>query len=119
MLYEVITHFAGLELVCLGNFFICHRVITSYSIHYTKLYEKLSGDQKSLIKTAIGAAVYVVAIITRVEGSLVSLGLFLAAYFIIGGNVVWRAVRNILHGKVFDENFLMSIATIGAFIVGA
>jgi len=60
----------------------------------------------------------VVAIITRVEGSLVSLGLFLAAYFIIGGNVVWRAVRNILHGKVFDENFLMSIATIGAFIVG-
>lgn len=79
---------------------------------------KLSGDQKSLIKTAIGAAVYVVAIITRVEGSLISLGLFLAAYFIIGGNVVWRAVRNILHGKVFDENFLMSIATIGAFIVG-
>ncbi|PKM40129.1 MAG: cadmium-translocating P-type ATPase [Firmicutes bacterium HGW-Firmicutes-9] len=79
---------------------------------------KLSGNQKSLIKTAIGAVVYVVAIITRVEGSLVSLGLFLAAYFIIGGNVVWRAVRNILHGKVFDENFLMSIATIGAFIVG-
>ena len=79
---------------------------------------KLSGNQKSLIRTAVGAVVYVVAIITRVEGSLVSLGLFLAAYFIIGGNVVWRAVRNILHGKVFDENFLMSIATIGAFIVG-
>lgn len=79
---------------------------------------KLSGNQKSLIKTAVGAVVYVFAIITRVEGSLVSLGLFLAAYFIIGGNVVWRAVRNILHGKVFDENFLMSIATIGAFIVG-
>ena len=79
---------------------------------------KLSGNQKALIRTAVGAAVYVLAIITRVEGSLVSLGLFLAAYFIIGGNVVWRAVRNILHGKVFDENFLMSIATIGAFIVG-
>jgi len=71
-----------------------------------------------LMRTAIGAVVYVVAIITRVEGSLVSLCLFLAAYFIIGGNVVWRAARNILHGKVFDENFLMSIATIGAFIVG-
>jgi len=79
---------------------------------------KLSENQQSLLKILIGAAVYAVAIFTRVEGSLVSLGLFLAAYLIIGGNVVWRAVRNILRGKVFDENFLMTIATIGAFIVG-
>ena len=79
---------------------------------------KLSENQKKLIKTIVGAAVYLLAILTREEGSLLSLGAFLAAYFIIGGDVLWRAVRNILRGKVFDENFLMSIATIGAFIVG-
>jgi Cd2+/Zn2+-exporting ATPase len=79
---------------------------------------KLTENQKALIKILIGAAVYATAIITRVEGSLLSLAAFLVAYFIIGGNVLLRAGRNILRGKVFDENFLMAIATIGAFIVG-
>ena len=79
---------------------------------------KLTENQKALIKILIGAAVYATAIITRVEGSLFSLAAFLVAYFIIGGNVLLRAGRNILRGKVFDENFLMAIATIGAFIVG-
>lgn len=79
---------------------------------------KLSENQKLLFKTLIGAAVYTAAIVTRVEGSLLSLATFLVAYFIIGGDVLWRAVRNILRGKVFDENFLMSLATAGAFIVG-
>ena len=79
---------------------------------------RLNENQKRLAKTLIGAAVYVLAISTRKEGSLLSLGVFLAAYFIIGGDVLWRALRNILRGKVFDENFLMSLATVGAFIVG-
>ena len=79
---------------------------------------KLTGNQKRFYKTLIGAAVYVVAMISRVEGSLLSLAVFLSAYFIIGGDVLLRAGRNILRGKVFDENFLMSLATIGAFIVG-
>lgn len=43
---------------------------------------------------------------------------FLIAYIIIGGEIVLRALRNIKSGQVFDENFLMSIATIGAFILG-
>lgn len=46
------------------------------------------------------------------------LGVFLFSYGIIGGDVLWRAARNIMHGQVFDENFLMCIATIGAFAVG-
>ncbi len=79
---------------------------------------KLTNNQKQLIKTAVGAAVYLVAILTRVQSSLFSLWLFLAAYFIIGGDVLLRAARNILRGQVFDENFLMAVATIGAFIVG-
>lgn len=79
---------------------------------------KLSENQKKLIKTIVGAAIYLLAILTREEGSLLSLATFLVAYFFIGGDVLWRAVRNILRGKVFDENFLMGLATVGAFIVG-
>ena len=44
--------------------------------------------------------------------------LYLIPYAVIGWDVLWRAVRNIAHGQVFDENFLMSIATVGAFVTG-
>lgn len=42
-------------------------------------------------------------------------GLYLAVYLLIGYDVLWRALRNILHGQIFDENFLMCVATLGAF----
>ena len=48
-------------------------------------------------------------------GRLLAFGLYLAVYLAIGYDVLWRAVRNIAHGQVFDENFLMCIATLGAF----
>ena len=44
--------------------------------------------------------------------------LFLVPYLLAGGDVLWRALRNILRGQVFDENFLMAVATIGAFCIG-
>lgn len=44
--------------------------------------------------------------------------IFLTAYVIIGIDILWKAVRNITRGQVFDENFLMTIATIGAFCLG-
>ena len=40
------------------------------------------------------------------------------SYVILGGDVVWQAVRNISKGRVFDEHFLMSVSTIGAFVIG-
>lgn len=46
------------------------------------------------------------------------LAAFLVPYFIIGWDVLWRAVQNIVHGRVFDENFLMAIATVGALVLG-
>ncbi len=49
---------------------------------------------------------------------LLSLSLSIAGYLIVGADVLWRALRNIFRGKVFDENFLMAIATIGAFAIG-
>ncbi|MDR0454759.1 MAG: cadmium-translocating P-type ATPase [Deferribacteraceae bacterium] len=48
----------------------------------------------------------------------IKLASFMAPYLIIGGGIVWRALRNISRGKIFDENLLMSVATIGAFILG-
>ena len=44
--------------------------------------------------------------------------LFLIPYLVIGWDVLWRAIRNIAHGQVFDENFLMAIATVGALVIG-
>ncbi len=50
--------------------------------------------------------------------SIPRLLLFLVPYFVIGWDILWKAVRNIAHGQVFDENFLMCIATIGALVLG-
>lgn len=48
---------------------------------------------------------------------MITITLFVLAYLLIGGDIVWRAVRNITRGQVFDENFLMAIATLGAFAI--
>lgn len=51
-------------------------------------------------------------------GWLFSFALYLTVYLIIGHDVLWKAIRNIAHGQVFDENFLMCVATLGAFALG-
>lgn len=79
---------------------------------------KLTSNQKRLVKTLVGTFVYAAGILYKTENIILSICIFLVAYVIIGGDVLWRAIRNILRGQVFDENFLMSIATIGAFAVG-
>ena len=64
------------------------------------------------------------AVVLFAAGSLLPLsatmetGVFLLCYAVIGWDIVWKAITNILHGQVFDENFLMTIATIGALILG-
>jgi len=77
----------------------------------------LSKAKKTIIRIGIGSIVFVVAI-TAPLSSYLNLAIFLLAYIIIGGDVVIRAIKNIAHGQVFDENFLMCIATVGAFFVG-
>lgn len=66
----------------------------------------------------ISAVIFVAAILIHSSIACLGLVLFIASYLIAGGNVLYKAVRNILHGKVFDENFLMTIATIGALCIG-
>ena len=76
-----------------------------------------SKQKKSITRIAAGAALLAAAMLLPLEGWLRLLP-FLAAYLTVGGGVLMRAGRNILNGQVFDENLLMSIATIGAFAVG-
>lgn len=76
-----------------------------------------SRQKKTLIRIIISLATLVIAAIIPVEGYL-RLGVFLVPYLIIGYDILWKAVRNILRGQVFDENFLMAIATVGAFVLG-
>ena len=74
--------------------------------------------RKRLIRIIVSAIIYVVALLVKVDIDWLAPSLFILAYIIVGWDVVWKAMRNIIRGKVFDENFLMSIATIGAFIIG-
>ena len=75
-----------------------------------------ADEKKELI---LGAAVFLGAVLFQYMGMKV-LGWmgFFAAYLWLGGNVVKTAVRNLTKGHVFDENFLMSVATVGAFLIG-
>lgn len=74
--------------------------------------------RKQLSRIILGAIFLVAGVFLDIDNQWLELGIYLIGYIIVGGDVVWRAVKNILRGQVFDENFLMSIATIGAFIIG-
>ena len=74
-------------------------------------------QKKWLFRILIAFALFVAALLLPVEG-MTRLAAFLIPYVAIGWDVLWRAVRNIKNGQVFDENFLMSVATIGAFGCG-
>lgn len=73
---------------------------------------------KRLWRIIIGAAVLATAVLLNLNNEWLQIALFIISYIIVGGDVVKRAVKNIFKGQVFDENFLMSIATIGAFFIG-
>ena len=78
----------------------------------------MSKKQKKTLVRIILSAVLLVAAALIPVGGIVKLVLFLIPYAVIGWDVLWKAIRNIAHGQVFDENFLMAIATVGAFALG-
>jgi len=75
-----------------------------------------AGDRAELIRLGIGALVYFTVLLTKLSPAL-ELGLYGASYLLIGGEVLYRAARNLARGQVFDENFLMAIATVGALAI--
>ena len=78
-------------------------------------------DKKLTIRLISGAVIYAVGMGLTLFGHVslpVELGVLIVAYIILGWDVVWQAVKNITRGQIFDEHFLMSLSTIGAFAIG-
>lgn len=76
---------------------------------------------RRILRLSAGAIVYIAIMILHAMipfSDTAYLAGFVAAYFILGYDVLWQALRNITHGQIFDEHFLMSISTIGAFGIG-
>ncbi len=73
--------------------------------------------KRGLARIGAGAVLLAAAWLLPLEG-WASLAAFAVPYAVVGWDVLWKAVRNILHGQVFDENFLMALATVGAFATG-
>ena len=74
--------------------------------------------KKRLYKIIISAIIFIVAIAFNFQNIWINKVLFLISYLIVGFEILKKALKNIIRGKVFDENFLMSVATIGAFAIG-
>ena len=74
--------------------------------------------KKRGIKIIISAILFVLALVIPFSNELINNGLFIISYLVVGFEILKKAVRNIFRGKVFDENFLMAVATIGAFAIG-
>ena len=77
-----------------------------------------SEDNREYLELVIGIVLFIAGKIFESSKPVYSTACFLLAYLILGIKIVWTALRNISKGQVFDENFLMSIATIGAFGIG-
>lgn len=86
-------------------------------------HEHGSGDlnKKKIIQLTLGILLFAAGmVLERIfpEIAFLSIAVFIIGYLILGGEVVLRALKNISKGQIFDENFLMSIATVGAFLIG-
>ncbi|MBD7912866.1 heavy metal translocating P-type ATPase [Clostridium cibarium] len=75
------------------------------------------SNKSEIIRLIIGALIFAVATIMKLSQPI-ELLLYLVSYVLVGGEVILGAFKNIIRGQIFDENFLMSIATIGAFAIG-
>lgn len=83
--------------------------------------EENENTRNRIIRLAAGAILYAIIMVLHSFYSFTGityLAGLIAAYFILGYDVLWQALRNITHGQIFDEHFLMSISTIGAFGIG-
>ena len=79
------------------------------------MIKKLNTRNNRII---LGAILFVVGILMPKEPALLNLVVFALAYIVVGYKVLWKAVRGIINGQMLDENFLMAVASMGAFFVG-
>lgn len=74
--------------------------------------------KRRTIKILIAMILFLSSLLIPFSNIRIHNGIYLVSYVIVGSEIVWKAIRNILRGKVLDENFLMAIATLGAFAIG-
>lgn len=83
-----------------------------------EVYEEANTMKKKGIKIIIAFILFLIALIVNFDNEWINNIIYIISYIIVGFEIVKKAIRNITRGKVFDENFLMAIATIGAFGIG-
>jgi len=97
-----------------------HKHINNHAHDHSPSHGNLGEEddeiKKVFIRLAFGFAVLMAAIFAPTSGT-VSLLLFVVAYLIAGYDILWSAIQNIKNGQLFDENFLMTIATLSAFYI--
>lgn len=97
---------------------------TEDNIELSKDKNELKPEENRGIRRKLKYGAIILGVVLFIVGMFfmdreyVKLGIFLSAYLLIGGEVILKAIRNIFKGKIFDENFLMLVATIGAFVLG-
>ncbi len=74
--------------------------------------------KKDVIKIIISAILFFFALIVKFSNEWINNAIFIVAYIIVGAEIIIKAIKHIEKGKIFDEHFLMSVATIGAFAIG-
>lgn len=74
--------------------------------------------KKRMQRLTVGAVLFAIALLVPAEPTALKFAVYLAAYLVIGYQVLRKALNNIKRGKIFDENFLMAVASVGAFVIG-
>ncbi|WP_164950561.1 heavy metal translocating P-type ATPase [Clostridium sp. FP2] len=85
--------------------------------NHSKTKVEEGNNKNKIMAVSIGIAIFIIAVVFKLD-YWVEFCLFLISYLLIGGEVLIVAIKNILRGEVFDENFLMALATVGAFSIG-
>lgn len=74
--------------------------------------------KKKVISILISMLLFIIALVVKFNNDIINKVFFIISYLIVGFEVLKEAVENIFKGELFDENFLMALATIGAFLIG-
>ena len=74
--------------------------------------KELQIMKKQLLRIIIAGILSITIVSVNIESEWLRIALFLISYVIVGGNIIKNAIMNIIKGKIFDENFLMTIATV-------
>ncbi len=93
-------------------------LIPREDVKITNKQDEKAESRKDLIIIVSGAVLLLAGILLRSRLPLIAMAFYVIAYLALGLEIILTAIRNLFRGNVFDENFLMSIATIGAFIIG-